>query len=222
MGEASTRETARLFLSRNGGVCWSGPKGVVVDTGVEGSEDHRDMTPPNHASHLTRASRPVVGISSYRTDALYARVVRAVETLLARGKVVAPVDVLVEMGLLDRPQLEEWRLGRVPYLEMVIHGNLARLSRLLRILRFHAHDLNLVPSSTAYLRQGKGPKQRLRFTKTGDPNLEAAYSRHFVWPGKGPFHSPVSKERKTTNTGRSAPSSRKTSAETEASPGTSC
>jgi ribosomal protein L35 len=35
----------------------------------------------------------------------------------------------------------------------------------------------------------KGPKKRLRFTKTGDPKLEEAYARHFVWPGKkGPFH----------------------------------
>jgi hypothetical protein len=104
--------------------------------------------------------------------------------LLARGTVVAPVDVLVEMGVLEPKQLEDWRFGRVPYLERVVRGNLKRLSRLLRILRFHAHDRNLVPSVTAYTRWGKGPKQRLRFTKTGDKNLEEAYSLHFVWPGK--------------------------------------
>ena len=69
-----------------------------------------------------------------------------------------------------------------------------RLSRILRILRFHAHDLNLVPSFTAYMRRGKGPKQRLRFTKTSAPNLEEAHARHFVWPGKGPFHPPAPKE----------------------------
>jgi hypothetical protein len=44
---------------------------------------------------------------------------------------------------------------------------------------------------TVYVRRGKGPKQRLRFTKSGDPNLEEAYARHFVWPGKGPFHPPA-------------------------------
>jgi len=113
---------------------------------------------------------------------------------LAEGKVVAPVDVLVGMGLLAPEKLQDWRLGRVPYLERVIACNLTRLSRLLRILRFHAHDLNLVPSVTAYMRWGKGPKQRLRFTKTGDAKLEEAYARHFVWPGKGPFHPPVPKE----------------------------
>jgi hypothetical protein len=107
---------------------------------------------------------------------------------------VAPVDVLIGMGLLTREQLENWRRGRVPYLERVVNCNLTRLGRLLRILRFHAHDLNLEPSWTAYMRRGKGPTQRLRFTKTGDPKVEEAYATHFVWPGKGPFHPPPPKE----------------------------
>ncbi|HAK96345.1 MAG TPA: hypothetical protein DCM87_15470 [Planctomycetes bacterium] len=139
------------------------------------------------------SSATEVSVESYRGDPLYPRIVRAVEALLARGKVVAPVDLLVGMSLLDPAKLEDWQRGRVPYLEKVIGCNLTRLSRLLRILRFHAHDLNLVPSTTAYMRRGKGPKQRLRFTKTGDGNLEEAYSRHFVWPGKGPFHPPASR-----------------------------
>lgn len=131
-------------------------------------------------------------VDNYRDDPLYPRIVRAVAPLLERGKVVAPVDVLMGMGILEARHLEDWRFGRVAYLERVIAGNLSRLSRLLRILRFHAHDLNLVPSSTVYMRWGKGAKQRLRFTKTGAPRLEAAYSLHFIWPGKGPFHPPRS------------------------------
>ena len=102
---------------------------------------------------------------------------------------MAPVDVLVDMNLLKPERLEDWRRGWVPYLEKAIDCNLTRLSELLRILRLHAHDLNLVPSITVYTRRGKGPKQRLRFTKTADPKLEEAYARHFVWPGKGPFHA---------------------------------
>ena len=53
--------------------------------------------------------------------------------------------------------------------------------------------LKLVPSVTAYMRWDKGPKQRIRFTKTGDPKLEEAYARQFVWPGKGPFHPPATR-----------------------------
>ena len=72
----------------------------------------------------------------------------------------------------------------------MIISNLTRLSRLLRILQFHVHDLKLVPSTTVYLRHGRGPKRRLRFTKTDDAKLEEAYATHFVWPAKGPFHPP--------------------------------
>jgi hypothetical protein len=143
-----------------------------------------------HASHPP----PTVSVGNYRDDPLYPRVCRAVDSLLRRDKVVAPVDVLVGMGLLVPQRLEDWRRGHVPYLERVINCNLARLSRLLRVLRFHAHDLNLKPSWTAYMRWGKGPKRRLVFTKTREPKLEEAYATHFVWPGKGPFHPPTTKE----------------------------
>ena len=61
------------------------------------------------------------------------------------------------------------------------------------VLPIHAHDLKLVPSTTAYTCRGKGPKQRLRFTKTGEGKLEESYARHFVWIGKGPFHPPAAR-----------------------------
>jgi hypothetical protein len=149
-------------------------------------------------------SGPKVSVDTFRDDKLYSRIERAVDQILAKGKVVAPVDVLVRMDLLESKRLEDWRRGRVAYLEKVIDCNLTRLSRLLRILRFHAHDLKLKPSTTAYMRWGKGPKQRLRFTKTGDPKLEEAYARHFVWPGKGPFHPPRSRLENPRDTGSSS------------------
>ena len=120
---------------------------------------------------------------------MFPKIERIVGELLANGNVVMPVDVIIGMGLLQPEHLEAWRFGRVPYLERVINCNLTRLSRLLRILQFHAHDLNLVPSLTVYKRYGKGPKPRLRFSKTGHPALEEAYATHFVWPGNRPFNA---------------------------------
>jgi len=143
---------------------------------------------------LETSRAPRVSVASYHTDPLYPRIERAVNAVLANGKVVAPVDVLIGMDLLASDQLQKWRRGEVPYLEQVITCNLARLSRLLRILRFHAHDLNLKPSATVYMRHGKGARQRLRFTKSGDAKLEEAYATHFVWPGNGPFHACAPKE----------------------------
>ncbi len=148
-------------------------------------------TPTGFAARVKRkprrgATRTVTG---YRDDPLYRRIQRAVAAILANGKVVRPVDVLVGMSLLAPEKLDAWRRGRVPYLEQGINCNLTRLSRLLRVLRFHVHDLNLVPSMTEYRRWGKRPKHRLRFTKRGDPRLEMAYARHFTWPGKGSFRT---------------------------------
>jgi hypothetical protein len=130
-------------------------------------------------------------VDTFRADPLFSRIERVVASILGRGKVVAPVDVLVAMGMLAPQSLEDWRRGRVPFLEQVIDCNLSRLSRLLRILRFHAHDLDLMPTQVIYRRHGKGPKQVLRFTKTGDANVEAAYARVFVWPAKRPFGAPA-------------------------------
>ena len=140
-------------------------------------------------TNVVGSTKPQISIANFREDRLFPRIERAAAAILQRGKVVAPVDVLVEMDLLKPEHLDGWRRGRAPYLERVVGCNLTKLSRLLRILRFHAHDLKLVPSPTAYMRWGKGPKTRLRFTKTGDPKLEEAYARHFVWPGKSPFPS---------------------------------
>lgn len=143
---------------------------------------------PDAKPHRPLKSTGAITLATYRKNRMYPRIVRAVDEILACGKVVTPVDILVAIGVLDRKRIEDWQRGRIPYLERVIEGNLMRLSSLLRILGFHAHDLKLKPSWTAYLRQGKGPKQRLWFTRTGDPKIEDAYATHFVWPGRDPFH----------------------------------
>src|SRR5262249_16736585 len=142
----------------------------------------------NGSISMRRSRRPTV--ATFRSDPLFPRIERAVAAILRTSKVVTPIDVLVGMHLLTTEKVQDWRRGRVPYLERVINCNLTRLSRLLRILRLHVHDLNLVPSTTDCRRWGKGRKQRLRFTKTGDARLEAAYATHFVWPGKSQFHFP--------------------------------
>jgi len=124
--------------------------------------------------------RPTV--DNYRDDKYYPKVVRAVSAILANGEVVTPLDVFIHLEQLSREDLESWRLGRVPYLEKVIRCNLSQAGRILRLLRMHAHDLNLRPSHTAYVKWGKGERTPLRFSKTGDPNIEEAYSRHFLAP----------------------------------------
>jgi len=120
-------------------------------------------------------------VNTYRKDKYYPRVVRAVGKILARTDVVAPSDILIEMGNLSKINYEAWRTGQVPYLERVFEGSLSKANRILRIIGFHVHDLNMVPRQTVYHQWGKGKKRILRFSKSGDPNLEKAYSRHYIW-----------------------------------------
>lgn len=96
------------------------------------------------------AAKMDVTINSYKKDKYYPRVVRAVAKILARSDVVTPVEVLVEMGNLSKKNLEAWRAGQVSYLERVFEGSLSKANRILRIIGFHVHDLNMVPSRTAY------------------------------------------------------------------------
>jgi hypothetical protein len=55
-----------------------------------------------------------VTVSAYRKDKYYPRVVRAFAKVLSRSDVVAPIDVIMEMGNLSKKNYDDWRHGRVP------------------------------------------------------------------------------------------------------------
>jgi len=122
-----------------------------------------------------------VTVDNYHEDKYYPRVVSAVATILSRSNVVAPVDVLMEMGNLTKQNVEAWRRGKVPYLEYVIEGNLSKATRILCIIGFHVHDLNMVPQRTVSRQSDRSRNRVLQFTKSGIKRLEEAYSRHYVW-----------------------------------------
>jgi hypothetical protein len=117
-----------------------------------------------------------ITVENYTTP----KIVKAVDNELKSQNFVAPIRVFVSMGLLEAQDIDNWRKGRVPYLEKVVKCNLAKAGRILRILSFHAHDLNLKQSVTAYRIKTAGGKIALRFSKYGDKNIDEAYSRHFV------------------------------------------
>ncbi len=116
---------------------------------------------------------------NYRRDPYFERVSRAVSESLNEKEYVAPVEMFQKMGLLTPEDYQNWRMARVPFLEKVIGCNLERAGRILRILALMAKDGGLKPSQTDYRKWGKGGNIRLRFSKSGDLNLEEAWSRHY-------------------------------------------
>ena len=87
----------------------------------------------------------------------------------------APVDVLMDIGILPKQKYEDWRFGRVPYLEGVCAANLHRLSFIMHQMRVYAEKTGLKPSFCYYKRwgvkkkngQGRRPVIPLRFSKSG-------------------------------------------------------
>lgn len=58
-----------------------------------------------------------VSAANYRDDDLFAGVAWAVAEIREAGDFVAPVDVLQRIGRLTRRDYEDWRFGRISYLE---------------------------------------------------------------------------------------------------------
>ena len=100
--------------------------------------------------------------------------------LLEEKGYISPVELLVMMDRLKSKEVEDWRFKRIPYLERVIAGNLGKVNHILQTLKKFAGEQNLKPSITVYKSWGKGPKKLLRFSKTGNADLEKLYSTHYV------------------------------------------
>ncbi len=111
---------------------------------------------------------------------LKAKANAAANQLLAVQGYISAVDVLLVMGRLSKEDYERWRFRQVPHLEQVLPGSLNEHAWFCRELRAYANELGLRPSRTAYLSWGRGRRQPLRFSKYGDPQVEALFSTHYV------------------------------------------
>ena len=100
--------------------------------------------------------------------------------LLKEKGYISFVDVFMKLGYLDPKDYENWRMKRIPFLERVIKINLGQINFIMKTVRRNCTNGNLNPSWTGYKSWGKGNKINLRFSKTGEPNIEKAYATHFV------------------------------------------
>src|SRR6185312_7992573 len=114
--------------------------------------------------------------------ALEERVVQTCEAALADHGYVSAIDVLTGMRLLSPVHVESWRKGRIDFLERMIQGNLQKISLSMSLFREWAEQKGLRPSETRYTRWGRGTQMDLRFSMSGDPDIERQYRTHFVSP----------------------------------------
>ena len=109
------------------------------------------------------------------------RVAKAAEAALAARHFVSTIDILVGIGWLDPGAVERWRRGQVDCVEEVVRTNLPRISEALQLFRSWATARGLTASQTAYV--ARTPRrQMLRFSRSGNPAIEASYRTHWVSP----------------------------------------
>ena len=94
--------------------------------------------------------------------------------------VVCSMDILMQLGYLSKKDYEDWRFGRIGYLEKVCEVNLSKLTLINKSIRKHSTDLGLESSWTGYNQFGKGIKRRLRFSKSGKKVIEDSYATHYL------------------------------------------
>jgi hypothetical protein len=93
---------------------------------------------------------------------------------------VCSVDILLQLDYLAKKDYEDWRFGRVDYLEKVCNINLGKLTLINKLIRKYSSELDLKSSWTGYNQFGKGIKRQLRFSKSGDKTIEDSYATHYI------------------------------------------
>jgi len=105
---------------------------------------------------------------------------KIINELSGKKGYISSIDVLIKLNYLSQTDYNNWRNGKIEYLEKVCKTNLNKLKTINKIIRQVSKKMNFEPSWTAYNKYGKGAKQRLRFCKSGNENIERAYSTHYI------------------------------------------
>ncbi|HBH25164.1 MAG TPA: hypothetical protein DDY13_17310 [Cytophagales bacterium] len=87
--------------------------------------------------------------------------------------------MLLQLDYLTKKDYEDWRYGRVDYLESVCKINLSKLTTTKKLIGKYTTELNLKNSWNRYNQFDVRVKLRLRFSKSGGKNIEDSYGMHY-------------------------------------------
>lgn len=121
-----------------------------------------------------------LSMSSKTQKSIEERVLKAAEEALLHHQYVSSIDVFTRMGLLQSVHVEDWKKGRILYLEKVIQGNLSKITRVMKTFQLWAKQRDLLARETTYLSRSRGSKRALQFSKSANPYIEKAYRTHYI------------------------------------------
>ncbi len=111
---------------------------------------------------------------------LHKKLSNVTNELIREKGYISFVDVFIKLGYLDVKDYELWRMKKIPYLEKVIKINLGKINFIMKSIRKNSINGKLKQSWTGYKSWGKGNKIFLRFSKSGEENIEKLYATQFV------------------------------------------
>ncbi len=110
---------------------------------------------------------------------LAARIAQAAEATLAAQDHVSLIDVMERIGWLYPGGARRWQTGQVECLEALVQSNPARIAEVIDLLGAWAIERRLTPSEASYV--ARSPDRRtLRFSASGDQELERRYRTHWL------------------------------------------
>ena len=110
------------------------------------------------------------------------KVISIANRVLAEKQYVSAIDILLGLDYLSPTVLEDWRRGRVFYLEQCLQVNLNKLSFAMQCFRQWAIKNHLLSRETAYVQKATSSTIHLRFSKSGQENIEKHYRTHYISP----------------------------------------
>ncbi len=100
--------------------------------------------------------------------------------LLHEKGYISFVDVFIKLSYLDVKDYEFWRRQKIPYLEKAIKVNLGTINFIMKTVQKNSLRGKLKSSWTGYKSWGQGNKVSLRFSNSGEANIEKLYAIPFV------------------------------------------
>ena len=88
-----------------------------------------------------------------------------------------PADLLIALGYLDDGAFQDWKKGRLSYLEKAIKLGPQKLLRLMAVMSAHAKREGYKPKSFEYSSPGNLP---LRFSRTGNEVIEGQFATRYI------------------------------------------
>jgi hypothetical protein len=105
------------------------------------------------------------------------RVFDACRAALAEDKLVTPIGMLGRLGWLQQSFVDQWRQGRLDYLEGAISTKPAKVSLAFRVLDTWARSRGLTRTEGDYISRAR---DRRPLCFSSDPTMERAYRTHWV------------------------------------------